>query len=76
MKMIWDLESIIKYVEDNDYIFIDIIEGKGYYSKIKIRCSNLKHKSYEIEFRKFLEGTRCSICNISKGEDKILHFLL
>ena len=75
MRLKWDLESIIKYVEDNDYIFIDIIEGKGYYSKIKIRCSNLKHKSYEIEFRKFLEGTRCSICNISKGEDKILHFL-
>ena len=69
----WDKNKIIKYVEDNDYIFIDFIKFDKGNSRIKLQCP--KGHEYEVTFRKFLEGIRCPICKESKGERKISEVL-
>lgn len=66
---IWTKDEIIKYVESQDYKFIRFITYEKNNSLIEIKC----HKGHinQVRFRKFKEGTRCTECNKSKGEEKV-----
>ena len=58
----WTLEKIVKFVEEQNYEFIEHISGFGKESKIKIWCKNPNHEPYEVIFNNFKRGTRCLKC--------------
>lgn len=69
----WSKEEIIKFVENENYEFIDIINDNGLKSRIIIWCKNPNHKPYEILFGNFKgnkskRGTRCEKCKRSKWD--------
>lgn len=66
MRMKWTEEAIIKYIEDNDYIFIKFVEYKKSNSRILIKCSNPNHNPYEVKFDNFKQGKRCPKCKSEK----------
>lgn len=70
MKTKWTKEAIIKYIEEQDYIFINFIKFDKLNSRILIRCNNKKHKPYEVTFANFKRGTRCPKCSEIKRRKK------
>lgn len=66
MRTKWTEEAIIKYIEDNNYIFIKFIFYKKSDSRILIKCSNPNHPSYEVNFNNFKNGKRCPKCKFEK----------
>lgn len=66
MRTKWTKEAIIKYIEDNNYIFIKFILYKKSDSRILIKCSNPIHHSYEVNFNNFKNGKRCPKCKFEK----------
>lgn len=66
MRTKWTEEAIIKYIEDNNYIFIKFILYKKSDSRILIKCSNPNHPSYEVNFNNFKNGKRCPKCKFEK----------
>lgn len=69
MKKIRYEDTIRKYVEDNNYEYIEMIKEKGLNSRIKIKCPN--GHIYDVCFKNFkgnvaLKGTRCPECSISR----------
>lgn len=57
----WSKEEIKKYIEDNDYLFIDFIEFSYKASRVSVQCKN-GHESYEVSFSHFYNGSRCPYC--------------
>ena len=72
MKTKWTKEAIIKYIEEQDYIFINFIKFDKLNSKILIRCNNKKHELYEVTFANFKSGRRCPKCSEIKRRKKML----
>lgn len=70
MKTKWTKEAIIKYIEEQDYIFINFIKFDKLSSRILIRCNNKKHKPYEVTFANFKTGKRCPKCSEIKRRKK------
>lgn len=68
------IEDIKLFVEKENYKFIKR-EIRDTQSWIMVQCPNSKHKSYWVSWRNFISGNRCPICNLSKGEEKVKHFL-
>lgn len=65
----WTKESVIKYIEDNGYIFIKFSEEfRGCETRIEIWCGNPNHKSYEVRFQHFKDNRRCKQC---RKEEKL-----
>lgn len=71
---IWTREKIIKYVESQNYKFIEFIKFNKYASIIKIQCNN-GHKPYEVYFSNFYSGKRCNQCYIIWSKDNIIKFV-
>ena len=70
MKTKWTKEAIIKYIEEQDYIFINFIKFDKLNSRILIRCNNKKHEPYEVTFANFKTGKRCPKCSEIKRRKK------
>lgn len=65
----WTKESVIKYIEDNGYIFIKFSEElRGCETRIEVWCGNPNHKSYEVRFQHFKDNRRCKQC---RKEEKL-----
>lgn len=66
------LEEVKQYIEAFDYILLSemYVNNK---EKLFIQCPH-GHK-YEVNFHSFEQGARCPICNVSKGEQKIINWL-
>lgn len=62
MKFKWDDVTIIKYIEDNGYVFIKFIENgkRGLSRRILVKCD--EHEPYEVIFNNFKRGRRCRKC--------------
>ena len=71
--IIWSKKDIINFVESQDYKFIRFITYEKNNSLIEIKCP--KGHMNQVRFRKFKEGTRCSECNKSKGEERVKDIL-
>ena len=72
MRKIWKEDIIKKYIESNNYTYIEMIEEKGLNSRIKIKCP--KGHIYEVSFKNFKgnkakKGTRCPECSNNKKPD-------
>lgn len=64
-------EYIKEYLESFNYKLLSDEYKKN--EKIKIKCPN--NHEYEVKWNKFQQGQRCPICNISKGEQRIIDWL-
>lgn len=84
-KVCGDMESGNKKRLKKDFMF-DYVESVGYkpishkfYEKkniLLVSCQNENHEPYEVNFINFYHGkTRCPICNLSKGEEKVKEVL-
>lgn len=65
-------EEVKEYIESFGYKLLSK-EYINYTSKLLIECPN-EHK-YKARFNNFKQGSRCPICNISKGEQRIMNWL-
>jgi hypothetical protein len=70
----WNEKAIREYVENQGYIFIELVEGVGQLAKIKIWCGDTEHESYTTTFesfkgRKNRKGHRCKECK-NKSQKK------
>lgn len=68
----WTLEKIIKFIESENYEFIEYVSRKGKETRVKVWCKNPKHEPYEVCFNDFKgnknrKGRRCSQCTKWKG---------
>ena len=71
MRAKWTKEVIIKYVEEQGYIFIQFIKFDKSNSRILIKCKNKNHQPYEVTFNNFKNGRRCPQCaKLKRGESK------
>lgn len=63
----WSKEEIIEFVESKGCGFIDFIKYEGVKSEIKLECDI--HNEYDVKFRNFQNGSRCTKCaNNTKHE--------
>ena len=63
---------IKKYIESFGYKLLSD-EYKNNHTKLIVQCD--KGHKYEVQFGNFKTGYRCPICNISKGERRIIDWL-
>ena len=68
-KLKWTKEKIIKYVEDNGYVFIKFIKFNYSKSTIEIWCGNPNHSHKISTFNDFQQNGRCRECG---NENKII----
>lgn len=68
-KLKWTKEKIIKYVEDNGYVFIKFIKFNYSKSTIEIWCGNSNHSHKISTFNDFQQNGRCRECG---NENKII----
>lgn len=68
-KLKWTKEKIIKYVEDNGYVFIKFIKFNYSKSIIEIWCGNSNHSHKISTFNDFQQNGRCRECG---NENKII----
>lgn len=65
-------EEIKKYIESFEYTLLST-EYKNNKGKLLIKCPN--GHIWETKYNSFQQGHRCPICNISKGEQRIINYL-
>ena len=68
----WSNEKIINFIEDKNYKVLEILDGYGQNTKVKIWCGNENHKPYIVTFANFKgrsnrNGTRCPECSLKKS---------
>lgn len=68
-------EQIIKAVEDSGYKLLTPKEEYTVTHKKYIFQCDKGHEPYKAKMAEFLQGTRCPICNESKGEKSIVNIL-
>lgn len=88
--IVWDENTIKEAIEKEKYQLIEILENKGYESKISIWCGNKNHNPYTTYFSEFQKNHRCRrcysvskikwkkediICYIEKEKEKFIDFI-
>lgn len=68
----YTIEEVKEYIKSFEYELLST-EYKNTHSKLKVKCFN--NHEYEVTFHNFQQGYRCPICNISKGEQRIIDWL-
>lgn len=66
------MKKIINFIEDKNYKVLEILDGYGQNTKVKIWCGNENHKPYIVTFANFKgrsnrNGTRCPECSLKKS---------
>lgn len=88
--IVWDENTIKEAIEKERYQLMEILENKGYESKISIWCGNKNHSPYITYFSEFQKNHRCRqcyneskikwkkediICYVENKKEKIIDFI-
>lgn len=68
----YSIDYIREYLLDFGYELLSD-EYMNAHSKMIVRCGN--NHIWNVSFNKFQQGRRCPICNVSKGEQRIIEWL-
>lgn len=67
-----EYKYVKEYIESFGYKLLST-EYKNNHTKLSIKCPN--NHEYKVRFNDFQNNKRCPICNVSKGEQRIINWL-